>query len=91
MKTTFVLLVPVVLPLLVGCAGSVPPPPKNSSPELGAVENTAGEQSKAQLIHCNAPLGTAALVEPEPASLEQVGLPSPIPLFAPDDGKERLF
>ncbi len=64
--------------LIPGCQGNAI---KSAKPEMGAVENTVGDQTQAQLVQCKSPLGTAALVEEKIPHLTQAGLPSPIPLL----------
>lgn len=72
---------------LVGCSSGA----MSTKTQLGAAKDTVGDQTEVQLVKCAQPLGTAALVEatmPGQAQgaqtapgLDQVGLPSPVPLL----------
>ncbi len=68
--------------LLGGCAANETRLGEGSSMVTGSGGNAGASQQARQLIKCDRPIGTAALVEPEnTASYTQYGLTSPLPLI----------
>lgn len=66
-----------------GCAGT-PELGKGSSVATGSAGEAGNREASQQLVRCDKPLGTAALVEPETNSiilLQSVGLQSPTPVL----------
>lgn len=68
---------------LPGCAGQ-PELGRGGSMVTGSAGEAGAQAASAQLVRCDRPLGTAALIEPDSyviTSLSQLGLSSPIPVL----------
>jgi LysM repeat protein len=68
---------------LVGCEGT-PQMGQGGSVVSGSGGSAGSQGANEQMVHCTGPIGTAALVEPDPVlsgRLSSVGLQSPVPLL----------